>query len=109
MIDTMTNKSLEIRKDSILYEDNVFSGIADINDELFKKRADDFRNSKLMNYDHLTKEQREELAQRWENAANLPEGKYDYYFNLEDKYEVFVKSVEQMANVFGIKYKLTIK
>ena len=105
----MTNESLEIRKDSILYEDNVFSGIADRNDELFKKKADDFRNSKLMNYDHLTKEQREELAQRWENAANLPDGKYDYYFNLEDKSKVFEKSVEELADALGIKYELIIK
>lgn len=105
----MYNEYLEIRKDAISYRDNVFDGIADNDDELFKKRADDFRNSKLMNYDHLTKEQREEIAKRWEKAKSLPDGRYDFYFNLEDKYEVFVKSVEQMANDFGIKYKLTIK
>ena len=105
----MYNEYLEIREDAISYRDNVFDGIADNDDELFNKRAYEFRHSTLVNYDHLTKEQREEIAKRWENAANLPEGKYDYYFNLEDKNKIFKKSVKELANTLGVSYKLTIK
>ena len=105
----MYNEYLEIREDAISYRDNVFDGIADKNDEFFNEKAHEFRHSTLANYDHLTKEQREEIAKRWENAANLPDGKYDFYFNFEDKNKVFEKSVKELANSLGIKYKLTIK
>lgn len=51
----------------------------------------------------------EKLAKLWEAAINLPDGKYDYYFNLEDKREVFVKSVKELASRLGIDYELIIK
>ena len=105
----MYNEYLEIREDAISYRDNVFDGIADNDDEIFNKRAYEFRHSTLANYDHLTKEQREEIAKRWEKAKSLSNGKYDYYFNLEDKNKVFEKSVKELANTLGIKYELTIK
>lgn len=37
------------------------------------------------------------------------EGKYEYYFNLENKKEVFVQSVKELATRLGIKYDLILK
>ena len=73
------------------------------------EKADKMRNSNLGNYDHLTAEQRERLAKLWESARNLPDGNYEYYFNLEDKTEVFIKSVQELGKKFGIDYELIIK
>ena len=39
---------------------------------------------------------------------NLPDGNYEYYFNLEDKTEVFIKSVQELAEKLGIDYELII-
>ena len=73
------------------------------------EQADDMCNSILGNYDDLTTEQRERLAKLWEAAVNLPDGKYDYYFNLDDKKEVFIQSVKELGEKLGIDYKLFIK
>ena len=58
---------------------------------------------------NLLKKQREEIAKRWEKAKSLPDGKYDFYFNLENKNKVFKESVKKLANYLGIKYELIIK
>ena len=73
------------------------------------KQADKMRNSSLKNYDYLTTEQRERLAKLWEYAMNLHVGNYDYYFNIEDKTETFIKSVQELAEKLGIDYELIIK
>ena len=39
---------------------------------------------------------------------NLPDGNYEYYFNLEDKTETFKKSVQELAEKLGIDYELII-
>lgn len=52
---------------------------------------------------------REEFKKLWEAAINLPTGKYEYYFNLEDKTEVFIKSVQELGERLGIDYELIIK
>lgn len=105
----MRNNYLYITEHTINFSDGVFSGIANRENNLFEKEANGFRHSKLINYNRLTKEQREEIAKRWEKAKSLPDGRYDYYFNLEDKNKIFEKSVKELANTLGISYKLTVK
>lgn len=107
----MENEYLYIDGNKINYQDSVFSGVATLEDKdsFCNQNAYNFRNSNLKNYDKLTKKQREEIAKRWEKAKSLPNGRYDYYFNLEDKNKVFEKSVKELASSFGVKYELTIK
>ena len=109
----MINHYLYIENGKFNWLDGVFSGIATLAQDkglsFCLERADEMRNSNLGNYDHLTTEQRERLAKLWESARNLPDGNYEYYFNLEDKTEVFIKSVQELGKKFGIDYELIIK
>lgn len=107
----MENEYLFIDGKNINYADSVFSGVATVEDKdkFFNEKANEWLNSNLANYNGLTKKYREEIAKRWKDAANLPKGKYDYYFNLEDKNKIFKKSVKELANTLGVKYELTIK
>ena len=109
----MINHYLYIENGKFNWSDNVFSGIATVSQDKVSdfclEKADEIRNSNLGNYDHLTSEQRERLAKLWESAMNLPDGNYEYYFNLEDKTEVFIKSVQELGKKFGIDYELIIK
>ena len=94
------------------WSDNVFNGSATIAkdkvSDFCKEKADEMRNSNLGNYDYLTTEQREKLAKLWESAMKLPVGNHDYYFNLEDKTETFIKSVQELSEKLGIDYELII-
>ena len=109
----MINHYLYIEHGKFNWSDGVFSGIATVAQDKVSdfclEKADKMRNSNLGNYDHLTSEQRERLAKLWESAMNLPDGNYEYYFNLEDKTEVFIKSVQELGKKFGIDYELIIK
>ena len=109
----MTNHYLHIENGKFNWSDYVFSGIATLAQDKVSdfclERADKMRNSNLKNYDYLTTEQRERLAKLWESAMNLPDGNYEYYFNLEDKTETFKKSVQELAEKLGIDYELIIK
>ena len=109
----MINHYLYIENGKFNWSDGVFSGIATVAQDKVSdfctKQSDEIRNSNLGNYDHLTSEQRERLAKLWESARNLPDGNYEYYFNLEDKTEVFIKSVQELGKKFGIDYELIIK
>ena len=109
----MINHYLYIENGKFNWSDNVFSGIAIVSQDKVSdfclEKADKIRNSNLGNYDHLTTEQRERLAKLWESAINLPDGNYEYYFNLENKTEVFIKSVQELADKLGIDYELNIK
>lgn len=109
----MENNYLYIEGNTWSYCDGTISGIATLKPETVLDfclcMAEDMRHSDLGNYDDLSKDEREKLAQLWEIAKDLPEGKYDYYFNLENKKEVFVQSVKELATRFGIKYNLTLK
>lgn len=109
----MENHYLYIEHDKWNWSDNVFSSIATIRKDRVSDycldQADKMRHSDLGNYDDLTAEQRERLAKLWESAMNLPDGNYEYYFNLEDKTEVFIKSVQELGKKFGIDYELIIK
>jgi len=112
----MNNHYIHIEDDGLTYFDGVFGGVAsfdgDTEDErlaYFRERAEEFRHSDLKNYDFLDKPKREQIAKLWECARLLPKGRYDYYFNLENKYYVFAESVKQLADKLGIEYELTIK
>ena len=109
----MINNYLHIENDTFSWSDNIFSGIATVSQDKVSdfciKQADKMRNSNLKNYDDLTTEQREKLAKLWESAINLPSGTYEYYFNIEDKTEVFIKSVKDLGEKLGINYELIIK
>ena len=109
----MINHYLYIENGTFNWSDGVFSGIATVAQDKISdfclEKADKMRNSNLGNYDHLTSEQRERLAKLWESAMNLTDGNYEYYFNLEDKTEVFIKSVQELGKKFGIDYELIIK
>ena len=109
----MITHYLHIEHGKFNWSDYVFSGIATLAQDKVSdfclEKADKIRNSNLGNYDHLTSEQRERLAKLWESAMNLPDGNYEYYFNLEDKTEVFIKSVQELGKKFGIDYELIIK
>ena len=109
----MINHYLYIENGKFNWLDGVFSGIAKVAQDkvsdFCREKADKMRNSNLRNYDYLTTEQRERLAKLWESAINLPVGNYDYYFNLEDKTETFIKSVQELAEKLGIDYELIIK
>jgi len=108
----MDNNYLYIEGNTWCYCDEIFNGIATLEpyavEAFCLSQADEMRHSDLGNYDRLTKKQREELAKRWEAAKDLSDGKYDYYFNLEDKYKVFRESVEVFAQRLGIEYKLKL-
>ena len=108
----MTNHYLHIENGKFNWSDNVFSGIATVAQDKISdfclEKADKMRNSNLGNYNHLTSEQRERLAKLWESVMNLPDGNYEYYFNLEDKTETFIKSVQELAEKLGIDYELII-
>ncbi len=108
----MNNEYLHIENGEISYQDGVFCGFAVRRGTDFQNfcldQAENMRHSDLGNYDDFTKEQREELAKRWEAAKDLPDGEYDYYFNLENKIEVFKQSVEEFAKRLGITYELKI-
>lgn len=109
----MINHYLYIENGKFNWSDGVFSGIATVAQDKVSdfclEKADKMRNSNLGNYNHLTSEQRERLAKLWESARDLPDGNYEYYFNLEDKTEVFIKSVQELGKKFGIDYELIIK
>lgn len=110
----MINHNLYIREDgSWDWSDGVLIGIATLEPDRVSEycldRAEEMRHSNLGNYDHLSKEQREELAKRWEAAINLPAGKHEYYFNLDSKQDVFKISVKELAETLGIDYELIIK
>lgn len=108
----MTNHYLHIENSKFNWSDYVFSGIATVAQDKVSdfclEQSDKMRNSNLGNYEHLTSEQRERLAKLWESAINLPDGNYEYYFNLEDKTETFKKSVQELAEKLGIDYELII-
>ena len=109
----MTNHYLHIENGILDWADGVFSGIATISQDKISdfclEQANKMRNSNLKNYDNLTTEQRERLAKLWESAINLPAGNYEYYFNIEDKIESFIKSVQELGEKLGINYELSIK
>ena len=109
----MKNNYLYIDGDTWNWCDGAFSGIATLGPDRVSKycleQAEDMRHSDYANYDDLSTEERERLAKLWEEAVNLPEGRYEYYFNLENKNEVFIQFVKELAVKLDIKYDLILK
>ena len=109
----MTNHNLYIENGEINYADNAFTGCAyrrdkESFDAFCEEKAHDWEYSKLGNFDEFTEKQRLEMARRWREAKNLPDGKYEYYFNLGTKEETFAQSVDEIAKHLGIKYELKL-
>lgn len=85
-----------------------------INKENFQKycdeRADMWLNSTLDNFQGWSKQKRKNIAHKWTIAKNLSEGRYNYYFNSENKENIFREEVAYLAESVGIKnYTLTIE
>ena len=108
----MKNRFLHIKDGEISFLDYAFYGFANRQGNAFGEycceRAEEWRHSKLGNYTEFSKEKREEIAKRWMAAAELPDGEYEYYFNLEDKCETFEQQVKEFAKQLGVKYELRI-
>ena len=72
----MENNYLYIEGNTWSYCDSVFNGIATLSPEKVSDfclyMAEDMRYSDLGNYDDLSKDEREKLAQLWETAKDLP-------------------------------------
>lgn len=110
----MTNNYLYIEGSKWEYCDGVFSGTATLSDydcvvAYCHENAEGMRHSKLGNYACFRKKKRERLAELWEAAKDLPNGKYDYYFNFESKDKIFKQKVKELATRLNINYKLIIK
>ena len=65
-------------------------------------RADEWLTSKLGNYDGWSKKDRKAIANKWVKAKELPEGRYNYYFNLQDIQKIFREAVKNLAQEMGI-------
>ena len=115
----MRNHDLHIYREEgeivISSSDGVFSSIARRpNKEAFQayceEKAHEWLTSKLGNYSCWSKEDRKKLSNKWLDAKNLIEGKYNYYFNLGNIEDIFIEEVIQLAKILGItKYELIIE
>ena len=115
----MENHYLHISKRSdgkigINSSDGVFSSYATVGSkEAFRayceEKANEWLKSNVGNYSRWNAEKRKIIANKWLKARNRSEGKYDYYFTMESKEDVFRKEVDSLAKNLGIKnYTLEI-
>ena len=75
-----------------------------------KEKAEEWLNSNLGNFAKFSQEERKFFANKWLDVIKLPFGRYDYYFNNENKEELFLLKVQELARGLGIDdYSLTIK
>ena len=65
-------------------------------------KADEWLTSELGNYNEWSEKDRKAVANKWIKAKELPEGRYNYYFNLQDTQEIFCKIVKKLAQEMGI-------
>lgn len=95
--------------------DGVFSGYAIIPDrEEFQaycgEKAYDWLEGKKRNYDGWSENDRKIIAHKWLAAKELPEGKYEYYFNFGTIQDIFREEVAVLAKSMGIaNYNLTVE
>lgn len=105
----MENRYLHIKDGKINFRDYAFLGIVRGQRKACRERAEEWRYSKLNNYTKFSKGKREQIARRWMAAAELPDGEYEYYFNLEEGMrKIFEQHVKEFAKQLGVKYELRI-
>ena len=116
----MKNHYLYINKNEsgdieINFSDGAFSGFVTVTyKEQFcnycEKKANEWICSKYRNYDGWWSENdRKIIAHKWLAAKELPEGKYEYYFNFGTIQDIFREEVAALAKSMGIVcYNLTI-
>lgn len=107
----MKNNYLDIKKEDgkivVSSSDGVFSSIITLDDkEAFKnyceRKAKEWRESILGNFANWSNEDRKRVSDKWINVRNLQCGKYNFYFNIEDKKDIFRKEVDSLAKGLGI-------
>ena len=67
------------------------------------QRIDMWLNSDLGNFNGWSKKQRKFVANKWEEAKQLEEGEYNYYFSSEDIGNIFREEVYKLAKSFNVK------
>lgn len=111
MMEEINNFYLEIHKFNdnkieINASDGVFTRCGTLpKDDYFNycdSRADEWLTSEFGNYDRWSKKDRKAIANKWIKAKKLPEGRYNYYFNLQDTQEIFYEAVKKLAQEMGI-------
>lgn len=116
----MKNHYLHINKNEsgdieINFSDGVFSGFVTVTyKEQFcnycEERAKQWIYSKYKNYEGWSNEDRRVIAHKWLAAKELPEGKYEYYFNSGTIQDIFREEVAVLAKNMGItNYTLTVE
>ena len=117
----MKNHYLYIHKNKngsveLNYSDGVFSGFAVVNNEkefyeFCDSQANCWRgNFKYRNFDGWSENDRKIIAHKWLAAKELPEGKYEYYFNFGTIQDIFREEVAALASSLGItNYNLTVE
>ena len=99
---------LDDNKIKIDSSDGVFTSFGTVVEEYYfdycDEKANEWLSSKLGNYDGWSKKDRKAIADKWAKAKELPEGIYDYYFNLQDTTEIFCEAVKKLAKGMGINY-----
>lgn len=107
----MENNYLDIKKEDgkivVSSRDGVFTSIITLDDkEAFKnyceRKAKEWKESTLGNFANWSSEDRERKSDKWINARNLQCGKYNFYFNIGDKKDIFRKEVYSLAKSLGI-------
>jgi hypothetical protein len=98
----------------INYSDGVFSGFATTSIEGFYvyciEKAKEWSEQLYRNYDGWSDVDRMTIADKWLAAKELPEGKYEYYFNFGTIQDIFREEVAALAKSMGInKYNLTVE
>ena len=94
---------------NILRHQNIEPGSKEAFRTYCEGKANEWLKSKEGNYSRCNAEKRKIIANKWRKARNLSEGKYDYYFTMESKEDIFRKEVDSLAKNLGIKnYTLEI-
>ena len=105
----MEKRYLHIKDGKISFHDYAFFGIADRQGRDFRRafreycreKAEEWRYSKFGNYTKFSKKKRELIAKRWMAAAELPDGEYEYYFNLGISTKCLNGKLENLLNNSG--------
>ena len=89
-----------------------YSATCDDKEDFLKycdEKVDMWLNSTFRNFEGWTKQKRQSIAHKWLAAKELPEGKYEYYFNFGTIQDIFREEVADLAKNMGITYTLTVE